>query len=80
MAPDKIYMQKQDFKNKYVSPIFGEYDNFPPMLIQVGSNEVLESDSITIYEKALKKKEEMEPSFKKLVQFAKSLSLQLATG
>jgi acetyl esterase/lipase len=56
MAPEKTYMQKQDFKNKYVSPVFGEYDDFPSMLIQVGSNEVLESDSITIYEKALKKK------------------------
>lgn len=56
MAPNKIYMEKENFKNKYVSPVFGEYDNFPPMLIQVGSNEVLESDSIMIYEKALKKK------------------------
>lgn len=56
MAPDKVYIEKEDFKNKFVSPIFGEYHNFPPMLIQVGSNEVLESDSITIYEKALKEK------------------------
>lgn len=56
MAPKKTYMGKVDLKNKYVSPVFGEYDNFPSMLIQVGSNEVLESDSIMIYEKALKKK------------------------
>lgn len=56
MAPNKVYMEKEDYYNKYVSPVFGEFDNFPPMLIQVGSYEVLESDSIMIYEKALKKK------------------------
>lgn len=55
MAPNKIYMEKENYYNKYVSPVFGEYHDFPSMLIQVGSNEVLESDSIMIYEKALKK-------------------------
>lgn len=56
MAPDKVYMENEDYFNPYVSPVFAEFDGFPPMLIQVGSNEVLESDSIKIYEKALKKK------------------------
>lgn len=56
MAPSKEYAKKENLKNKFVSPIYGEYDNFPPMLIQVGTHEVLESDSVTIYEKALLKK------------------------
>lgn len=33
------------FENPYVSPIFGNYKGFPPIYIQVGSNEVLLNDS-----------------------------------
>ena len=38
--------------DKGLSPIYGDFHNFPPMLIQVGTHEVLESDSLTLYEKA----------------------------
>ena len=48
----RAYAGKTDFKNKYLSPAYGEFNDFPPMLIQVGSYEVIESDSLTIYEKA----------------------------
>lgn len=48
----RAYAGNTDFKNKYLSPAYGEFDNFPPMLIQVGSYEVIESDSLTVYEKA----------------------------
>lgn len=48
----RAYAGKTNLNNKYLSPIYGEYNNFPPMLIQVGTNEILESDSITIFEKA----------------------------
>ena len=51
----RAYAGNTDFKNKYLSPSYGEFDNFPSMLIQVGSFEVLESDSITVYEKAKSK-------------------------
>ncbi len=33
------------FENPYLSPIFGNYKDFPPVYIQVGSNEILLSDS-----------------------------------
>ncbi len=38
----------------YISPLFGDFHNFPPMLIQVGSIEMLLSDSISVAEKAKK--------------------------
>lgn len=48
----RSYAGNTDYKNKYLSPAYGEFNDFPPMLIQVGSYEVLESDSIIIYKKA----------------------------
>lgn len=36
-----------------VSPLFGSFHGFPPMYINVGTAEILEDDSIGIYEKAL---------------------------
>ncbi len=47
-----LYAGDTDLHNPYLSPVFGEYDGFPPMLIQVGTFEVLQSDSQTIYQKA----------------------------
>lgn len=47
-----LYAGDADVHDPYLSPVFGEYTNFPPMLIQVGTFEVLLSDSQTIYEKA----------------------------
>lgn len=47
------YAGDTDLRNSYLSPVYGNYDKFPPMLILVGSYEVLESDSITIYKKAI---------------------------
>ena len=38
----------------YLSPSFGDYAGFPPMLLQVGSIEVLLSDSEMVYENARK--------------------------
>ncbi|GAB6107299.1 alpha/beta hydrolase [Fusibacter bizertensis] len=38
----------------YVSPLFGDYGDFPPLLIQVGGDEMLLSDSIRVAEKAQK--------------------------
>ena len=48
-------MGLEDPKNPYISPAFGEFDNFPPMLVQVGSYEMLLSDSETVARKARKK-------------------------
>lgn len=43
-----------DLTNPYLSPAFGEFNGFPPMLIQCGSYETSKSDAITLYCKALK--------------------------
>ena len=39
------YAGKKDLKNQYISPLFGDFTGFPPTYIQVGSNEILLSDS-----------------------------------
>ena len=41
------YAGDHDKKDPYISPIYGSFCEFPPMLIQVGSTEMLLSDSIT---------------------------------
>lgn len=41
-----------DLQNPYISPLFGDFSGFPPILIQVGSNEMLLSDSLLVAEKA----------------------------
>ena len=49
------YAADNDVFNPYLSPVYAEYHDFPDMLIQVGTYEILESDSETIYQKALAK-------------------------
>lgn len=49
----KAYAPEEEFKNPLVSPIFGSFKNFPPTYIQVGSNEILYSDSEMLYKKML---------------------------
>lgn len=46
------YVGKEDPKNPYISPLFGTYAGFPPMLIQVVSIEMLLSDSTSLAKKA----------------------------
>ncbi|MBY8983895.1 MAG: alpha/beta hydrolase [Candidatus Lokiarchaeota archaeon] len=47
-----LYVGEDDPKNPYISPLYADLKGLPPMLIQVGSAEVLLSDSIRIAEKA----------------------------
>ena len=54
MIYNKDYVKDADPKNPYISPVFGDFKGFPPMLIQVGSYEMLLSDSVTVAEKAKK--------------------------
>lgn len=51
---DSAYIGDDSPENPYISPLFGEYENFPPMLIQVGTHEMLLSDSVSLAEKAKK--------------------------
>lgn len=46
------YAGDEDPSNPYISPLFGSYEGFPPMLIQVGSIEMLLSDSVSLAKKA----------------------------
>ena len=41
-----------DRKDSRVSPLYADYENFPPMLIQVGSNETLLDDATRLAERA----------------------------
>lgn len=49
---NKDYVQDEDTTNPYISPLYGNFTGFPPMLIQVGSYEMLLSDSELVAEKA----------------------------
>lgn len=49
---NKDYVGENDPANPYISPLFGTYEGFPPMLFQVGSIEMLLSDSVLVAEKA----------------------------
>lgn len=49
---NKDYVGENDPRNPYISPLFGDFEGFPPMLLQVGSIEMLLSDSVLVAEKA----------------------------
>ena len=42
------------FSDAKYSPLFGDLSGFPPILIQVGENEILYDDSKKLYEKLIK--------------------------
>ena len=46
------YAGECDPHEPYISPVYGSFENLPPMLIQTGENELLLSDSETIAAKA----------------------------
>lgn len=44
------YACGQDLQDPMVSPLFGNFEGFPPTYIQVGENEILLSDSIRLHQ------------------------------
>jgi acetyl esterase/lipase len=52
MIYNREYSAGEDLTNPYLSPLFGDFTGFPPMLIQVGSYEMLLSDSTSVAQKA----------------------------
>jgi monoterpene epsilon-lactone hydrolase len=56
MLYNSAYIGENDPHNPYISPIYGDFTEFPPMLMQVGTHEVLLSDTLTVAEKAKKQK------------------------
>lgn len=52
MLFSKDYYGEHDPKDYYISPLFGDYRELPPLLFQVGSLEMLLSDSLDAAKKA----------------------------
>jgi acetyl esterase/lipase len=48
MIYNRDYVGKSNPKEPYISPVFGDFSEFPPMLMQVGSYEMLLSDSYEV--------------------------------
>lgn len=46
----EAYAGGQELKNPLVSPLFGDFEGFPPAYIQVGENEILLSDSERLHQ------------------------------
>jgi len=48
------YIGEETFNNPLISPLFGDFTDFPPVYTQVGSNEILLSDSEDLHRRLLK--------------------------
>ncbi|MHA1313302.1 MAG: alpha/beta hydrolase [Candidatus Helarchaeota archaeon] len=48
----KLYGKGQDSRNPYISPLYGDFRDLPPILIQVGTSEVILDDSTRMAERA----------------------------
>jgi acetyl esterase/lipase len=48
----KAYVPDQDLEDPYISPLYGDYRNFPPLFLQVGTDDVLLDDAKMLAEKA----------------------------
>ena len=49
-----LYVGDNDPKNPYISPLYADLHDLPPILIQVGTAEIIEDDSVRFAEKAKK--------------------------
>lgn len=49
----EMYVKEEDATNPYISPYYGDFTGFPPVLMQVGSYEMLYNDSKDIVERAV---------------------------
>lgn len=50
------YARDQDLRDPYLSPLFGDFTDFPPVYIQVGDNEILLNDATMLHKKLLQYK------------------------
>lgn len=57
----EAYAPKSEWKNPYVSPVYGNYsEEFPPTMIQVGTKELFLSNSIRMYRTLKENNKEVE--------------------
>lgn len=47
------YADGYELSNPYISPLFGDFEGFPPVYIQAGDNEILLSDSEMLHKKLI---------------------------
>ncbi|WP_040167517.1 alpha/beta hydrolase [Microbacterium gorillae] len=47
-----LYAPDQDVKNPLISPVYADLSGLPPLYVQVGTEEVLQQDALTIVENA----------------------------
>jgi len=47
-----VYVGNGRADDPYISPLYGEYNDFPPMLMQVGGNEMILNDTVKVAHKA----------------------------
>ncbi len=47
----EIYVKNAEIDNPFISPLFGEYQDFPPIFITCDSNETLYADAVALYRK-----------------------------
>lgn len=45
----QAYAAGMDLRSPFISPLFGDFEGFPPVYIQVGENEILLSDSTRLH-------------------------------
>jgi monoterpene epsilon-lactone hydrolase len=50
----ELYVGDSDPKNPYLSPLYADLQNLPPILLHVGTAEIIEDDSVRFAEKAKK--------------------------
>ena len=48
----KMYTNGHKLENPFISPLYASFHNLPPLLIQVGTNEILLDDAVRLAEKA----------------------------
>ncbi|MBQ6807051.1 MAG: alpha/beta hydrolase [Lachnospiraceae bacterium] len=48
------YAQGEDLQNPFISPLFGDFEGFPPTYIQVGDNEILLNDATLLHKRMVK--------------------------
>lgn len=50
----ELYKDPENLKNPFISPLFGDFEGFPPTYIQVGDNEILLSDALLLQKRMIK--------------------------
>jgi epsilon-lactone hydrolase len=55
----KAYAAKADLKNPYLSPVYGDFKGYPPLLIQAGGDESLAGEAVHLAEAAARNDNEV---------------------